>query len=87
MSDMLTALDRTHAWDLVPFSPGKVPIFCRWVYKIKTCAEGYKAQLVARGFTQEYGIDYEETFAPIAKITRVHALIVVAAARGCHFPN
>jgi hypothetical protein len=43
---------------------------CKWDYKIKTCSDGtvdrYKTRLVARGFTQEYGVDYEETFALVA---------------------
>ena len=41
----------------------------------------YKAHLVVKGFTQEYGIDYEETFTPVARISSVRALLVVAAAR------
>ena len=41
--------------------------------------EQYKAHLVAKGFTQEYGIDYEETIAPVARISFVHALLAVAA--------
>ena len=57
---------------------------CKWIYKIKTHSNGsierYKVFLVAKDFTQEYGIDYEETFAPIARISSVCALLVVAAA-------
>ena len=58
---------------------------CRWVYKIKTKADGsvewYKACLVAQGFSQEYGIVYEETFTPVARLTFVRCLIVVATIR------
>ena len=62
---------------------------CKWIYKIKTRSDGsierYKAHLVAKGFTQEYVIDYEEIFAPIARILSIRALLAVAAASKCDF--
>ena len=64
--------------------PGKSVVGCKWIYKIKTRSdesiERYKACLIAKGFTQEYGIDYEETFAPVTRISSVHALLAVTAA-------
>ena len=76
MSEELEAFRKTHTWDLVPLPSGVQPVSCKWIFKIKTKADGsvdrYKARLVARGFTQEYGIDYEETFAPVAKMTYPH---------------
>ena len=58
-------------------------IGCKWIYKIKNCSDGsikhYKACLIAKGFTQDYGINYEETFALVACISFVHALLAVAA--------
>lgn len=61
---------------------GKSAVGYKWVYKIKTkadgCVEHYKACLVAKGLTQEYGVDYEETFSPVARLTTVQSLIVVA---------
>uniref|UniRef100_A0A2N9GH63 Integrase catalytic domain-containing protein n=1 Tax=Fagus sylvatica TaxID=28930 RepID=A0A2N9GH63_FAGSY len=79
---------RTGTWDLIDLPAGKSVIGCKWVYKIKTRSDGtidrYKACLVAKEFTQEYGIDYEETFAPVACLSSIRTLIAVSASR--HWP-
>ena len=66
------------------YPPGKSVIGCKWIYKIKTRFDGtikhYKVCLVAKGFTQKYEIDYEETFALVTCISSVHALLAVVAA-------
>ena len=70
MKEELDALSKNHTWDLVTLPPGKSVVGCKWIYKIKTNSDGI-----------EYGIDYEETFAPVARISSVRALLTVAAAR------
>ena len=70
---------------MVNLSSRKSAIGCKWVYKIKTRSDDtvgrYKALLVAMGFTQEYEIDYEETFALVTRLSSVKTLIVVSTAR------
>ena len=85
MTDELQAFEQTHTWDVVDLPPGKHTVSCKWVYKIKTHFDGsierYKAHFVARGFTQEYGIDCEETFAHVACLISVCSLLAIVAAR------
>jgi hypothetical protein len=85
MDKELSALHKTDIWDLVPLPPSKSVVGCRWVYKIKTNSDGsierYKARLVVKGYSQQYGMDYEETFAPVAKMTTICTLIIVASIR------
>ena len=84
MKEEFDALSKNHTWDLVIFPPRKSVVGCKWIYKIKTRSDGsiehYKTRLVAKGFTQEYGIDYEEMFASVTSISSVCAFLVVAAA-------
>ena len=87
MASEIQALEANHTWSLQSLPPGKKAIGCKWVYKIKNRADGsvekYKARLVPKGFTQKVGLDYIETFSPVAKMVFVKSLLAVAAVKGC----
>ena len=65
---------------------GKSVVTSKWIYKIKHAADGsiekYKARFVARGFSQIEGVDYEETFIPVARYTSIRSIIALAASMG-----
>jgi hypothetical protein len=82
MLEEMRALEKNNTWELVDLPPGKQPVGWKWVFTIKHTPEGkmdrYKAHLVAKSYTQTYRIDYDETFAPVAKMNSVRALISCA---------
>ena len=85
MEKELKALAQNHTWDVVPLLQGKKPISNKWVYKVKLRSDGslerFKARLVAKGYNKKQGIDYEETFSPVVKMTIVRCLIAIAASQ------
>ncbi|KAJ7954112.1 Retrovirus-related Pol polyprotein from transposon TNT 1-94 [Quillaja saponaria] len=86
MVEEMKALSKNDTWELASLPYGKRAVGCKWVFTIKRKADGtierYKARLVARGFTQTYGVDYQETFAPVAKMNSIRVLISCAVNLG-----
>jgi len=85
MDEKMAALDVNATWELVALPEDKKVIGCKWVYKVKHNVDGfvsrYKTRLVAKGYAQTYGIDYEETYSLIAKMITVRAIIAMATAK------
>lgn len=85
MDEEMASLMKNETWDLVSLPEGKNIIDNRWVFTTKYKSNGdverYKARLVVRGFTQSYGIDYEEIFSPVAKLESIRIILALSAAR------
>ena len=85
MLEEMRAIEDNGTWELVDPPAGCRPIGLKWVYKVKRDECGaivkYKARLVARGFVQREGIDFEEVFAPVARMESIRLLLAMAAAK------
>ena len=82
MQEELAALNTNNTWILTTLPPGVQPIGCRWIFRVKYNADGSfqrnKACLVAKGFHQQYGFDYFETFSPVIKPVTIRIILTLA---------
>ena len=83
MRSEIDSMDANQVWNLVDPPDGVRPIECKWIYKKKRDMDGnvqvYKARLVAKGFRQVQGIDYDETFSPVAMLKSIRIILAIAA--------
>jgi hypothetical protein len=84
MKEEYQSIMKNEVWEIVPRSKNKDGVSYRWLFKIKHVVDGsiekYKTRFVARGFfSMKEGIDYEETFAPVARYTSIRTIIALTA--------
>ena len=86
MMEEYSSIMKNGVWEVVLRPEGKLVVTFKWLYKIKHAAdrsiEKFKAHFVARGFSQVKGVDYDETFAPVARFSSIRALISIVAKMG-----
>nr|GEZ48289.1 ribonuclease H-like domain, reverse transcriptase, RNA-dependent DNA polymerase [Tanacetum cinerariifolium] len=82
----LDSINKNNTWTLTTLPTNQKAIGLKWVFKTKRDVKGniikYKARLVAKGYVQEQGIDFDEVFAPVARIETVHLILALAAYHG-----
>lgn len=82
MDDEMTSLKKNRTWFLTDLPEGKKAIGCRWIYKLKPGIPGveeprYKSRLVAKGYSQKEGIDYQEIFSPVVKHVSIRVMLSI----------
>ena len=86
MKTEMESLKINDVWELVELPEDRKVIGSKWVFRVKTDADGkvetHKARLVAQGFSQTFGDDYDETFSPVARFESIRTVIALAAKYG-----
>ena len=86
MKREMQSLYTHNVWDLVELPKDRKAIGSKWVFKLKVNADGlvecYKARLVAQGYSQKFGLDYDETFCPVVRFELVRTVIALAVQHG-----
>ena len=89
MDEEYCSLMVNDTWDPVPLPKGRKIVRCKWIYRTKYASNGnverLKARLVAKGFSQVEGIDYNETFAPVAKMNSIRLVLSLATLHNWEF--
>ena len=88
MVDEYDSIFRKNAGEIVPRPVGKLVVDLKWIYKVKQVVDGsakkYKEIFFSQGFSQIEGIDYEETFAPVARYSSIRTILTLSAQMGWH---
>jgi hypothetical protein len=86
MVEEYASIIKYNMWEIVPRPLNKSVVSSKWIYKIKHAADGsidkHKARFVAWGFSQKEGVDYEETFSPVARYTSIHTVLSIGTQTG-----
>ncbi|KAM1007578.1 hypothetical protein ACFX2A_004219 [Malus domestica] len=86
MQQEIEAIEKNDTWELTDLPPGGKTIGVKWVFKTKMDENGevdkYKARLVTKGYSQQYGVDFSKVFAPVARMDTIRMVISLAAQKG-----
>jgi hypothetical protein len=83
MESEMNSIRANRTWDLVELPRNRKALPCKWVFRLKQVSDSsdpkYKARIIAKGFQQEYGMDFDQIFSPVIELSTLHFLLGVVA--------